>query len=294
MTKLFTPDKEVYNDSILTEYLEKEFKPGWKSRVLERDPDTGKVKFDFGPNLTVLGGSLATLENFFRLTPNPTQHLNLNQIMTIPHSVDVLSSDPYGRSIGYFMIGNGAENVNVNYAIYSPHKWETKLYNAVPFRCVPITADLSPDEKQYYRLRKLITIGTDQYYAYYAKKFDITPLNLLFNEANYSPLEAHSAPVQGDGTGHPMSGGSLVSFVKMTLTVSKTEFKEWYRLTNNNSLVGARLSEIGLVYGKDAPNTLNGGALELAGAELFAKLTHSAIPMDTEGSRRSVDYLVYS
>lgn len=288
---MITPEK--YQDTILSRYLENT-KPGWDSKVLERDPDTGKIIFDFGSNMTVLGGSLATLETFFRLTPNPSQRITLNAMLGIPHSVDALTTDAYGRSIGYFMIGSGAENGSVPYAIYPPAKWHTKLYGAVPFRCVPIASDLTAEERAYYRLRKMITIEGQQYYAYYAKKFDISTLNLYFNESNYTPAEADSAPIQGDGTGHPMAGGSVSSFIKITLNVTKTEFKEWYRLNNNNSLTGARLSEIGLVLGKDAPNALAGGINELSGAELFAKLTHSPIPMDTEGSRRAVDYLIYS
>lgn len=257
--------------------------------------DSNGVVLFHGKNMTVFGGRQLLLEKSFGIPPDATKHLLLNDILGIPHSnsIQVLSNN-LDRITNYFMIGNGAENLSVQGTIYSPHNYETKLYGSVPFRCVPFSSDLSSAEATNYRLRKIITIDNNDYVAYYAKKFNVGVVYTEYNGSNYIPLESHTIPVdEGDST-HPLAGGSVLSYIQFTLTVEQEEFKEYYRLTHNDSLVGASLNEIGLVMGRDLPNSLDGDRNELAAAELFAKLTSTSVPLDSENSRRVVEYRIYS
>jgi hypothetical protein len=271
---------------------------GFRRSTLETEisikDEKGFVLFH-GKNMTVFGGCLDLLEQSFGITPDPSKHLLLNSIMGIPHSnTNAVLTNNIKRDVSCFMIGSGAENLSVPGRIYNPHNYETKLYNAVPFRCVPSGNDLSTIEASVYRLRKVITIDAVDYIAYYGKVFDPGIVYVEYNGANYTPLESHTVPVDEGDTSHPLAGGSVLKYIQFTLTVEQNEFKEYFRLTHNDSLEGAKLSEIGLVLGADLPNSLDGNRSELAAAELFAKMTSTPVPMDRDGSRRVVDYRIYS
>lgn len=248
-----------------------------------------------GSNTTVLGGRLSLIENLYNITPNTEQHLTLNSMMGITHSKTndaVLRQIP--RTCNYFMVGDGAKNPAVPNKIYQPKNYETKLYNAIPFRCVPFATDLSSEEQEQYRLRKIIEIEGEDYIAYYAKKFDPGTVFLEYNDSSYTPIEGDTVPVDEDGdVGHRLSGGSVLCYVQFTLSIDQTELKEWFKI-KNGSLSGASMNEIGLVYGADVANSSDSERLELAGAELAAKVTSNSVPMDQEGSQRVVEYRVYA
>jgi len=254
----------------------------------------GNILFH-GKNMTAFGGRQLLLEKSFGIAPDASKHLLLNDMLGIPHSENTsVITDNEDRITNYFLIGNGAENLSVPGVTYTPHNYETKLYNTVPFRCVPFSSDLSPSEATNYRLRKIITIDGNDYVAYYAKKFNAGVVYTEYNGSNYVPLEAHTVPVDEGDSAHPLAGGSVLSYIQFTLTVEQNEFKEFYRLTHNDMLTGAALNEIGLVMGRDLPNTLDSNRVELAAAELFAKLTSTSVPLDSESSRRVVEYRIYS
>ena len=294
---MYTFDKNTINsrfeDMISINHDAKEHKSTLKTDVMITD-ENGVVLFH-GPNMTVFGGRLSLLETSFGLVPDINQHLTLNSIMGIPHadSTNVINQK-IARSTQYFMIGNGAESKSVAGKIYSPHNYETKLYSPVPFRCVPVASDLSTASQDQYRFKKLITVDSADYYAYYAKKYDVGVAYIEYNGASYVPVEGDTIPVDEGDTSHPLGGGSVLEYVQFTLTIEKDEFKEYYRLLHNDSLDGAVLNEIGLLYGADRANSLANNRLELAAAELFAKLTSTSVPMNTEGSRRIVSYRVYA
>ena len=265
------------------------------SEVTYIDTDTKRIIISKMPNMTVLGGRLDIQEQLFGMNPNPNQHILLSRpdILGVPHSLDVFATNrSLERRTRWFMIGTGAENPSVPFQIYKPRNYETKLYNHVPFRCVPIGAPLTSEEAAPYRLKKIINIGGSQYIAYYAKVFSVDALELTFNENIYTPVVEDTIPVVNGDVTHRLSGGKVLCCTRFTLTVDRTEFKEWYRYTHNNNLDGARLSELGLIMGLDAAN--NGQTFEIAGPELVAKLTHSPVPMDDEGSSRIVEYRIYT
>ena len=246
-------------------------------------------------NSTVLGGRLALLERSFGVVPDMTNHLTLNSMMGIEHSrtTDVLTN-MLARKTAYFMAGDGAASTAVPGKIYEPHNYETKLYHGIPFRLVPVANDLSAADQSQYRLRRVETHNGSDYYAYYAKRFDPGVVFLEYNDATFNPIESDTVPVDEDDASHRLAGGSVLAYNQFTLTIEAVELKEYFNVVKG-SLDGASMSEIGLVYGADLPNELDSNKRnELAAAELFAKVTSSAVAMDEEGNQRVVEYRVYA
>jgi len=265
-------------------------------------------------NMTILSGRISVLEKAFGIVPNPSQRLHLNNLIptprlasdqtaqtyeTITHSESIytggiLNPHKFDSFVNYFCIGNKGENPNTPYVILDIHDWEMMLYGMVPFRFVPVENDLTAEERSQYRLRKRVELDGVFYYAYYAKYFNPGPVHSLKSDADYSPLIEDSLPYIGDGLGHSMKGHNSQVFIEFELEVAVNEFKEYYRATHNNSLSAARLTELGLISGYDAPNSLDAGRMELADSTLFAKLVHDPVFMSSEGSRRKVGYKVFS
>jgi hypothetical protein len=267
-------------------------------------------------NMTVLGGRLDILEKPFGITPNPEQRISLNTLipdpmtqdpieyLTINHSVNVFDStetvlnpNRLNRYCNYWCIGQGGEDKIVPYQIHDVKPWENRLYEMVPFRCVSAANDLLPTEQAQYRLRKVVEIDNTDYVCYYAKKFEIGTVFSMKDDAQYSSTNIKvedSNPYGLDGDGHSMRGHTVNVYVEFTLDLTDIEFKEFYRKLHNDSLHGARLSELGLITGFDANNATDSNRKELANAELFAKMTHDPVFLSTPGSRRKVYYRIYS
>lgn len=274
-------------------------------------------------NMTILSGRISVLEKAFGIVPDGTQRLLISDMIPVPNgngaasgNADVTSMDDdptyaslhesntifgnggknFQDSVRYFCIGNGGENPNTPYAILDVHDWETRLYNMVPFRCVPISADLSVEERKNYRLKKVIEIDGNRYYAYYAKVFDPGRIISQKSGTDYHPNVEDSSPYIGNGEGHPMNGHTSEVYVTFDLEITAAEFKEFYRLLNSDSLTGARLTELGLISGYDGPSadTNAAGVKELYDATLFAKIVHEPVFLSTDGSRRKVTYSVFA
>lgn len=274
-------------------------------------------------NMTILSGRISVLEKAFGIVPDANQRLLLSDLIPTPSNEgatsgnsDVLSMDDdptyatlheantifgvngknFQDKVNYFCIGNGGENPNTPYAILDVHDWETRLYNMVPFRCVPISADLTAEERKNYRLRKVIEIDGNKYYGYYAKVFNPGKIISQRSGIDYTPAKEDSNPYIGNGDGHSMNGHTSEIFITFELEIAANEFKEYYRLLNSDTLTGARLTELGLISGYDGPSgdTNVSGLSELYDPTLFAKLTHEPVFLSTENSRRKVTYSVFA
>ena len=269
-------------------------KLGNYTTVCIKDGKTGKVLYS-GHNATVLGGRVAQLEELFGLTKNLSQHLTVNDSLGIPHSEtsNILTSGEQKRACAYFMAGNGAASKEIPGKYFTPKNYETKLYNAIPFRMVPLSSDLSSAEQEQYRLRKVLTVNGIDYAAYYAKAFEVGSLILEYNSAEYTPVSSDTTPVDENDSTHRLSGGSVLAYVEFYLNIEANELKEYFNIVNG-SLDNASMSEVGLVYAADLPNALDGNRNELAAAELLAQVTSNTVDLSSEGNSRIIQYRIYA
>lgn len=112
----------------------------------------------------------------------PLTNTTLNEKFNIGTGI-VLGSNTYPK-FNCFVIGNGghyvAEDSNGNKIpkVMYHNPTDAALYNHIPFILRPVNNDLSPVERSNYRLRKIITIGTNDYIAYYAKKIDTSSITI--------------------------------------------------------------------------------------------------------------------
>ena len=287
-----------FNDKIqrdaFEEFVNVEDGPGSIFTVFEmRDKKTGRL-IQSTHNTTVLGGRIALLEEMFGLTRNKDQHLMINNSLGIPHSEtdNVLNSATQKRKVGYFMVGDGAASLETPGKCYSAKNYETKIYNPIPLRMVPLSADLSTTEQENLRLRKIVNINGVDYVAYYAKKFEPSSVILEYNGAQYKPIDSHTTPVDEADTTHPLRGGSVLAYITFSISIEENELKEWFRITSNISKCA--MSETGLILAADLPNGLDHNRNELAAAELFTKICSTSTSLSEDGSSRIITIRMFA
>lgn len=276
-------------------------KPLFDTKVIIKALDKGSISAPIltSKNACVFNGRIDLQELVFGAKPNLNQHLFLNQIESIQHSVDTYEKDDdpllyRDRVVNYFCIGNGAESTTISNDIINERSSDTKLYNMVPFRCVKADNDLTDAESTNYRLRKKISIKGQDYIAYYAKKFTYSNVKVMYNGNNYIPDASHTSTLPDTDSTKPLRVGNVLVFTTIDINVGEKDFKEYYKAMNNGNLDMAKLSEIGLISGYDTPSTHNKNKNELANASLFAKICFSSIPFTTESSECTLSYNIYS
>lgn len=268
---------------------------GLYAHITIKSGKTGKILYS-SHNTTVLGGRIAQLEELFGITKNKDQHLLLNDVLGISHSEtdNVLTSNTIKRACNYFMVGNGAASTSVPGKFYSAKNYETKLYSAIPFRFVPLADDLSISERANYRMRKVETINGVQYVGYYCKKFDPGTVILEYNSSSYTPVESHTVPVDENDSTHPLRGGSVLTYISFSVSITEEELKEYFQVKYGNTNDCA-MSEVGLVYAADLPNSYSSDSSnELAAAELLSKITSASTSLAGSGDSRIITYRIYA
>lgn len=127
-------------------------------------------------NRTILSAHLQTcklLDKPFTVAPNST----LNQKYNL-FADQVPATNEYPK-LGYIGIGNKGttyELVAGNYLLTTgiPHlARHASNYNSIPFLVRPVADDISAQERLRYRLRVPMTIGGQQYVAYYLRTLDL-------------------------------------------------------------------------------------------------------------------------
>lgn len=273
--------------------------PLFKTRIIIKCFNKGKICAPIieDSNNCVYNGRVFLQDMIFGHTPNPENYLTINKLLDITHSVDIFESpDELNRKIrvDYFCIGNGAESKTVSGEIVPERTSDTKLYNMVPFRCVPVGSDLTEEERKKYRLRKQIQIKGQNYIAYYAKAITKTPVNIKYNGQNYIPKETDTSTLPDTDPSKPLRAGNISIFTQFELFIEEKDFKEYYQAMNNNSLTNASLTEVGLISAYDVENANEANKKELAGATLFAKMCFTKIAMDSDTNSAQLIYELHT
>ena len=237
-----------------------------------------------------------------------SEHLTLTEALStqkggnieITDGVDLnttVKEDWHERKVGYFCVGTGGINIPSPLVLAKPHNYETRLYNMIPFRCVPVSeGDLPAAERSKYRLRCRETINGVEYYTYYLKKFTPIDDKVSMTKSNgheYTPVYNDSEPVSPSSPDdHPLAGDSIFTYVSLELMIEDIDVKEYMRAINSeNSLVGAFISEFGLVIANE--KTVN-DEQEVFNSELFSKVVHPPVYMDQEANDHRISYEILS
>lgn len=222
---------------------------------------------------TIYGAHLQTcklLEKPFSVFPNST----LNQKFNL-----FADQTPVGGEypkLGYLCIGNKGttyEVVSGNYLLTTPIPHlarHTGLYNLIPFLVRGINDDIGAGERMNYRLRVPITLGGNQYVAYYLKTLDlnnVTPSIELRNVSDGIITNVPFAPDLSDMTPtHPVlsnpdlnnpNGDYLASTAKVSFKLNQsdiTNIMDACELIYGDPRY-AVINEIGLVTGLDKVQT---------------------------------------
>lgn len=149
-----------------------------------------------------------------------------------------------------------------------PHKSrDTGLYEMVPFVCKPLSEDLSPTQREKYRLRTVVEIGGVKYAAYFLKRYDMsqyTPNQNIVKVANGSKVATPYKPTVNDlvPADPTISGENDGTYIQTTITLSvqfNEEELEWYReaysLWFGDDSGNAIISEFAICSGVDKPIT---------------------------------------
>jgi len=253
-------------------------------------------------NIVALGGRIA-LENIFkRSTSVGAYHKTIRDLLieqkaseyTTATDFEVLETpdtqvigDYFDRSIKYFCIGNGGIENTTTVQMAKPKPHETRLYNFVPFRCIPVASGgLPAEEVSRYALKCKEKIDGVDYYTYYFKKFeDSTNNNIKVVKSDGVDYEPKYPDSDFNNVG--MRNEYIHSFYEISLNIDAVDFKEWYKAKHDSQLTDAFTTEFGLVIGNNEGNTVKN-------AELFSKLVHSPINLNLENNGAMIVYTVYS
>lgn len=169
-----------------------------------------------------------------------------------------------GTRVLYFGVGiNGRATVDDGF-LTKPRPVKTTnmdLYLPVPIRCVPVEQDLTPSQRINYRMRRVETIGGDNYACYYLKRLAYTDEEVRYSQIDTNGVEIDYAIDYSNLTptppAPPLNGvvtdpASEVN-ISVTANVHLTgeELIEGITVKYDGNLDYAVVSEIGLYSGED-------------------------------------------
>lgn len=145
-------------------------------------------------------------------------------------------------SLGYLAIGNKGSSYDVSQSGYVlttpiPHlAHHASLYNHLPFVIRPADEDLTPGQRIMYRMRVPLTIGGQQYFAYYLRVLDLTTVapsvelrnvtDGVITNTPFTPDLSALTPVHPVITGTSLNtaeGDFLVSTAKTLFTLNQQD-----------------------------------------------------------------------
>lgn len=217
---------------------------------------------------TILG-TTNDLETTLSVTPRYDVKSTLNaKYQILATGIPAAGQHPIMR---YFGIGIGGsrnvdgQNLSQPQAVSSLNM---DIYTPIPFRCLPIEQDLSTADRAQYRIRTIITIGSQQYVCYYLKLITVDNTTVQYTKLNstnntqqaytldYSNLTPTAPTTSIDGSSNSVSSEIDVT-VPTNFLVSGTEVQEAIQVLYNGDLRYARITEIGVYTGTDIQNTAN-------------------------------------
>jgi len=207
-----------------------------------------------------------SLKRPFTILPNSTLNQKFNLFAS---EVPGLGEYPV---LGYLGIGNKGASYDIatsGFVLTTPQPHlprHASLYNFIPFVIRDVANDLNSTERLKYRLRVPVTIGGNQYVAYYLRALsidDIIPAVELRNvndgiitTNSFSPALSDLSPTPPDLSNIDLNnpnGDYLVSTAKVTFTLGQQDINEI--LSACDLLFGdaryAVINEIALVHGVD-------------------------------------------
>lgn len=142
------------------------------------------------------------------------------------------------------MIGNGGAGDTYN-TVRKVRRSNRMVPGAIPFRVVPLTADLTGTERNQYFMRRV----RGEYVYYYAKKFDSTPVITIAYE---------------DGTIVPTNVGDLTDnnkfircYTTYRFTAGKNDVREYFKITQGSTM-RSLINSAGLITGYQGTDSNSG------------------------------------
>lgn len=210
-----------------------------------------------------IAGIAAELTASSGITPSYDTSITLNAKYGIAASqVPAAANRPVLRYFGIGIKGSyNSDGGNLTSA-YTPDNTNLDLYQAIPFRVVPLANDLSAAERALYRLRVPKRINNIDYVLYYLKvmtliddKIQITqtdPVTLEETTYTLDPTNLNPTPTIPTSDGVVGTNTTEINVTSnFQVAINATEILEAINILFDGDLRYAKLTEFGLYYGSD-------------------------------------------
>ena len=165
-----------------------------------------------------------------------TTPLDLELGVHTTEQIDTSSTTVPLEHIVGIAIGNGGCGDGYN-TVHKVHRTDRKVPGMIPFRVVPLNADLNGDTRNRYLLR----VVQGDYAYYYGKKFTVErEINVLYEDGTIVPT---NVDVIGDS-----NGKYIKTFTKYSVTVDESDVREYFKITEGSTM-RSRVNSVGLMTG---------------------------------------------
>ena len=239
-------------------------------------------------------GNLIQLAQFIGKSVPQLPNSTLNQKFQVAQDA-ILPADAIHRG-QYWCIGNGGLYVNSGSggAVLDINVWphgtkDTALFSHLPFLLTPITNDLGSVERDKYRMRKQVSYGGQDYFAYYMKKIDMTAVNVILETrventgvitvTPFSHTAANLAPtVPNTGSQLVASGEYIAATARLEFSLTEVETTNFLNaievIYGAGNMGKGNITEVGLCSGVDIAHTVGGvNYTEVAHARVACSLS---------------------
>ena len=207
--------------------------------IIKSSSRTGKTIFtrrlDYN-DLLVTGAvfiseKINNMRSSFKTTPIDLS-LGVHKIEEIDNS-DATIRDEFICGI---MVGNGGCGDTYN-TVHKVHRTDLTVPGPIPFRVVPLSADLKGVTRDRYFLR----VVKGNYAYYYGKKFTVDrEINVMYEDGTIVPTNVN---VLGD-----VKGQYIKTFTKYSVKVDESDIREGFKISQGNTL-RSLVNSVALVTG---------------------------------------------